>query len=45
MRRYSVSELSDKLITHGRTFLDPRDDTLYINWTCSTVEFTFRAPT
>ena len=42
MRRYSVSELSDKLITHGRTFLDPRDDTLYINWTCSTVEFTFR---
>ncbi len=42
MRRYTVSELSDRLITHGRTFVDPREDILYFNWSCAAVEFTFR---
>ncbi len=42
MRRYTVSELSDKLIIHGRTFRDSREDILYFNWSCSGVEFTFR---
>lgn len=42
MRRYTVSELSDRLITHGRTFVDPQEDILYFNWSCAAVEFTFR---
>lgn len=42
MHRYTVSELSDRLITHGRTFRDAREDILYFNWSCATVEFTFR---
>lgn len=41
MRRYSVAELSDRLVTHGRTFHEPKDDILFFNWSCSTVEFTF----
>lgn len=42
MRRYTVSELSDRLITHGRTFVDLQEDILYFNWSCAAVEFTFR---
>lgn len=42
MKRYSISELSDRLSVHGRTFRDAREDILYFNWSCSTVEFIFR---
>lgn len=42
MRRYTVSELSDKLLLHGRCFQDTREDILYFNWSCSTLEFNFR---
>lgn len=41
MRRYSVSDLSDRLITYGRTFVEPKEDILFFNWSCSTVEFLF----
>ena len=42
MKRYSVSELSDRLLVHGRTFRDGREDILYFNYSCATIEFTFR---
>ena len=41
MQRYTVSELSQHLVTYGRTFRDPQQDVLYFNWSCSTVEFIF----
>lgn len=41
MHRYSVSDLSDRLVTYGRTFHEPREDILFFNWSCSTVEFVF----
>ncbi len=41
MKRYSMTELQDTLVTYGRTFLEPKEDILFFNWTCSTVEFTF----
>lgn len=41
MQRYTVSELSQRLVTYGRTFRDPQQDVLYFNWSCSTVEFIF----
>lgn len=41
MQRYPISALRDRLVTYGRTFWEPRQDTLYFNWSCSTVEFTF----
>lgn len=41
MRRYSVSDLSDRLVTYGRTFVEPKEDILFFNWSCSTVEFLF----
>ncbi len=42
MRRYPVSEVSGRLLVHGRTFRDLREDILYFNWSCSSVEFVFR---
>lgn len=42
MQRYTVSELSDRLLVRGRSFRDPREDVLYFNWSCSTVELIFR---
>ena len=41
MQRYSVSDLSDRLITYGRTFREPGEDILFFNWSCSTVEVVF----
>lgn len=41
MQRYSVSDLSDRLVTYGRTFREPKEDILFFNWSCSTVEFVF----
>lgn len=41
MQRYSVSDLQGKLVTYGRTFVDPKEDILYFNWSGSTVEFLF----
>ena len=42
MRRYTVPELFERLSLHGRTFIDRRDDVLWFNWSCSTIEFDFR---
>lgn len=41
MQRLSVSDVSDRLITHGRTFREPKEDILFFNWSCDTVEFVF----
>lgn len=41
MRRYSVSDLADCLVTYGRTFREPKEDILYFNWSGSTAEFSF----
>lgn len=41
MKSYRVSELSDRLLTHGRVLRDAAEDILYMNWSCSGVEFTF----
>lgn len=41
MQRYSVSELQNRLTVHGRSFLDPREDILYFNWSCAGLEFVF----
>ena len=41
MKHCTISELSASLLVHGRSFRDGRDDTLYFNWSCSTVEFLF----
>lgn len=41
MQRYSVSDLSDRLVTYGRTFREPKEDILFFNWSCSTVELLF----
>lgn len=42
MQRYSITQVKDQLVTYGRTFLDPKDGTLYFNWSGSTVELIFR---
>ena len=42
MRRYSVSELSERLQIRGRSFRDEREDILYFNWSCATLDFVFR---
>ena len=42
MKRYSITELQNTLMTYGRTFRDPKEDILYFNWSASTVELTFR---
>lgn len=41
MQHFTVSELSDRLVTHGRTFRAPKEDILFFNWSCDTVEFVF----
>lgn len=41
MQRYSVSDLQGKLVTYGRTFVEPKENILYFNWSGSTVEFIF----
>ena len=41
MQRYTVSDLADRLVTYGRTFREPKEDILFFNWSCSTVEFLF----
>lgn len=41
MQRFTVSELSGRLVTHGRTFREPGEDILFFNWSCDTVEFVF----
>lgn len=41
MRCYSISELSGRLNTYGRTFRQAGEDILFFNWSCSAVEFTF----
>lgn len=42
MQHYPVTELKEKLVTYGRTFLDPTDGILYFNWSGSTVELMFQ---
>ena len=41
MKRYSVTDLQDNLVTYGRTFREPKEGILFFNWSASTVEFTF----
>lgn len=41
MQRFTVSNLSGYLVTHGRTFREPKEDILFFNWSCDTVEFIF----
>lgn len=41
MQRYSASDLADHLVAYGRTFLEPKEDILYFNWSGSTVECIF----
>ena len=40
METFAISQVAEQLLTYGRTFR--QGETLYFNWSGSTVEFCFR---
>ena len=41
MERYAISAMKENLVTYGRTLHEQETDILWLDWTASTVEFTF----